>query len=63
MEFIMKEIMSVKKFVAARKQHHGAGDTSMVQMLDSFTAELKKLIINHKISSANDISTIMSELN
>ena len=55
--------MSVKKFVAARKQHRGAGDTSMVQMLDSFTAELKKLIINHKISSANDISTIMSELN
>ena len=63
MEFILKEIMSVKKFVAARKQHHGAGDSSMVQRLGSFTAKLKKLIINHKISSANDISNIMSELN
>ena len=61
MEFVLKEIQSVKRFVSARIRHDSA-DANLAQMLNSFTSKLTKLINNHNISSASDISIIMNEL-
>ena len=59
MEFVLNEIRSARRFVAARAKHSQHVD--LTQIVQSFADKLAKLIVTHTFSAA-EISVIMQEL-